>query len=113
MDVERLEGEVISLCGAGGVCEVMKTGLLLAGLTINFNQRAPLAGLVTSCVTVWDRSGSTFKYVTLVLLGLEPGSSANKVGQLFFFFFILRRMGKNKAQAHHTSTYFHTRRVYS
>ena len=28
----------------------------------------------------------------------------------FFFFFILRRMGKNKALAHHTSTYFHTRR---
>ena len=31
MDVERLEGEVISLCGAGGMCEAMKTGLLLAG----------------------------------------------------------------------------------
>ena len=30
---------------------------------------------------------------------------------LFFSFFILRRMGKNKALAHHTSTYFHTRRV--
>ena len=29
----------------------------------------------------------------------------------FFFFFILRRMGKNKALAHHTSAYFHTRRV--
>ena len=29
---------------------------------------------------------------------------------IFFFFFILRRMGKNKALAHHTSTYFHTRR---
>ena len=28
-----------------------------------------------------------------------------------YTFFILRRMGKNKAQAHHTSTYFHTRRV--
>ena len=28
-----------------------------------------------------------------------------------FLFFILRRMGQNKAQAHHTSTYFHTRRV--
>ena len=28
----------------------------------------------------------------------------------FCFFFILRRMGKNKALAHHTSTYFHTRR---
>ena len=34
------------------------------------------------------------------------------VGKLFFFFFfILRRMGKNKALAHHTSAYFHTRRV--
>ena len=29
----------------------------------------------------------------------------------FFFFYILRRMGRNKAQAHHASTYFHTRRV--
>ena len=58
MDVERLEGEVISLCGAGEVCEAMKTGLLLAGLRINFNQRALLAGFVTPCVTVWDRSGS-------------------------------------------------------
>ena len=27
------------------------------------------------------------------------------------FFFILRRMGKNKVLAHHPSTYFHTRRV--
>ena len=37
IDVERLEGEVLSLCGAGGVCEAMKTSLLLAGLRINFN----------------------------------------------------------------------------
>ena len=29
----------------------------------------------------------------------------------FFFFLILRQMGKNKALAHHTSTHFHTRRV--
>ena len=29
----------------------------------------------------------------------------------FLFFLILRRMGKSKALAHHTSTYFHTRRV--
>ena len=35
----------------------MKTGLLLAGLRINFNQRAPLAGFITPCVAVWDRSG--------------------------------------------------------
>ena len=32
-------------------------------------------------------------------------------GLVFFFFFILRRMGKNKTLAHHTPTYFHTRRV--
>ena len=35
----------------------MKTGLLLAGLRINFNQRAPLAGFITPCAAVWDRSG--------------------------------------------------------
>ena len=35
-----------------------------------------------------------------------------RVNFFFFFFFILRRMGsKNKALAHHTPTYFHTRRV--
>ena len=28
-----------------------------------------------------------------------------------FFFFVLRRMGENIASAHHTSTYFYTRRV--
>ena len=33
--------------------------------------------------------------------------------RVFFFFnyFILGRMGKNKALAHHIFTYFHTRRV--
>ena len=37
---------------------------------------------------------------------------AHVLGHFFFFFFLnLRRMGKNKALAHHTSTYFHTRRV--
>ena len=35
----------------------MKTGLLLAGLRINFNQRAPLEGFITPCIAVWDRSG--------------------------------------------------------
>ena len=39
-----------------------------------------------------------------------PGDG-EQLGQTRFFFFILRRMGKNKALAHHTSTYFHTRRV--
>ena len=38
----------------------MKTGSL-AGLRINFNQRAPLAGFITPCVAVWDRSGSIQK----------------------------------------------------
>ena len=28
----------------------MKTGLLLAGLRINFNRRAPLAGFITPCL---------------------------------------------------------------
>ena len=35
----------------------MRTGLLRAGLRINFNQRAPLAGFITPCVAAWDRSG--------------------------------------------------------
>ena len=30
---------------------------------------------------------------------------------LYIYIYILRRMGKNKALAHHTSTYFHTRLV--
>ena len=36
------------------------------------------------------------------------GISAGMFSQFFFFFFlfILRWMGKNKAEAHHTSTYF-------
>ena len=46
----------------------------------------------------------------------ETSKSAVRIisSSLFFFsfsFFILRRMGKNKALAHHTSAYFHTRRV--
>ena len=38
-------------------CRIKKTGLLLAGLRINLNQRAPLAGFITPCVAVWGRSG--------------------------------------------------------
>ena len=43
----------------------------------------------------------------------RPRPAQSDVQTPFFFssFFILRRMGKNKALAHHTSTYFHTRRV--
>ena len=40
----------------------MKTGLLLVGLRINFNQRAPLAGFITPCVAVRDRSGLIHNY---------------------------------------------------
>ena len=58
IDVERLEGGVISLCGAGGVREAMQTGFLLAGLRINTQPKSPLAGFITPCVAVWDRSGS-------------------------------------------------------
>ena len=44
----------------GWVCETMKTGLLLAGLRINFKQRAPLAGFVTPCVTVLGSFGFNY-----------------------------------------------------
>ena len=40
------------------MCGAVETGLLLAGLNINFNERAPLAGFITPCVEVWNRSGS-------------------------------------------------------
>ena len=44
IDVERLEEEVIiSLYGAGGVGEAIRTGSMLAGLKTIFNQRAPMA----------------------------------------------------------------------
>ena len=46
----------------------------------------------------------TYIPIFQIALGLDEGS-------FFFFFFILRRMGKSKALAHHTSTYFHSRRV--
>ena len=40
------------------------------------------------------------------------GTAVVSVSLFFFsFFFILRRMGKNRALAHHASTFFHTRRV--
>ena len=35
----------------------MKTGMKLAGSRIDFNQGAPLAGLITPCVVVWDHAG--------------------------------------------------------
>ena len=40
----------------GGWGEAMKTGLLIAGLRINFNQRASLAGFLTPCAAGWGRS---------------------------------------------------------
>ena len=52
-------------------------------------------------------------YRTRCEYGLNYNLVSQQQQQLFFLFvfFILRRMGKNKALAHHTSTYFHTRRV--
>lgn len=57
IDVERSEEDVISLCGEGEGCEAMQTGLQLAGLRTNFNQKARLAGCIASCVAVKNRSG--------------------------------------------------------
>ena len=44
------------------MCDATKTGLLLAGLRINFNERAPLAGFIIPCVAVWNRSRQPRKY---------------------------------------------------
>ena len=55
IDVDRLEGEVISLCGAGGVWGAINENWL-AACRINFNQKAPLARFITPCLAVWDRS---------------------------------------------------------
>ena len=68
---------MISLCGVGGMCKAMKAGLLLAGLRINFNQRAPPAGFATPRDTVWDRSGSRFSPVRVHLM-VPPGTSSSQ-----------------------------------
>ena len=66
------------------------------------------------------RSGSNEDHVRAVhrvyaVMRCCIGSGSKRVDNVgigdFFFFFILRRMGKNKALAHHTCAYFHTRRV--
>ena len=46
-----------------------------------------------------------------IFQGRQPWVLLIRISGHFFFFLILRRMGKNKALAHHTYTYFHTRRV--
>ena len=53
------------------------------------------------------------RYTGLFSKILLKSNTSSMMYSIFFFFlfFILRRMGKNKALAHHTSTYFHTRRV--
>ena len=76
--------------------------------------------------TVRNQCGFLLAALLLVVEGsppseLNPGLRGdtffvvkNRLHTFFFFFlffFILRRMGKNRALAHHTSTYFHTRRV--
>ena len=51
-------------------------------------------------------------YLNMPSVGCLARGIVHRVGMnSFFFFFILRRMGKNIALAHHTSTYFHTRRM--
>ena len=45
-----------------------------------------------------------------ILLGICVGASSTSFFT-FFFFFYPPADGENKAQAHHTSMYFHTRRV--
>ena len=57
------------------------------------------------------RAGGTLQYARGNYTLLEGDKSDGYKKNTFFFFFILRRMGKNKALAHHTSAYFHTRRV--
>ena len=52
--------------------------------------------MVHACITAGEIHASTKN-----IYGVKSG--------VFFFFFILRRMGKNKTLAHHTSAYFHTR----
>ena len=43
------------VCGESWVCGAMKTGVQRAGSRVNFNQKTPLAGFVTSCVAVlWN-----------------------------------------------------------
>ena len=59
---------------------------------------AVLVGAAASVVT------ASF-FINICFSGIPAGRAVH----IFFFFFILRRMGKNKALAHHTSTYFHTR----
>ena len=49
--------------------------------------------------------------IRAALVSEETGSAFHTSFFFSCFFFILRRMGKNKALAHHTFTYFQTRRV--
>ena len=51
--------------------------------------------------------GSVMSFLSFIF----PDPPEDETFFFHFFFFILRRMGKIKAVAHHTSTYFHTRRV--
>ena len=84
-------------------------------------QRAAVYGQVQDFQHLEARNEEKF---LSFLIAIETRSITNykqqncavPMGSFFFFFFllvILRRMGKNKALAHHTSTYFHTRRVSS
>ena len=78
-----------------------RTGRLLIGdSTANYQMLSHLAGIV-----VVDSDELPMR-----VNATDRGRGRDSRFYLFFFF-ILRRMGKNEALAHHTFTYFHTRRV--
>ena len=79
--------------------------LLCVGLSLSVSGSARGEGFIFTLSGLQDKPSSPVStLMPLPALALAFAFS-------FFFFFILRRMGKNKALAHHTSTYFHTRRV--
>ena len=61
-------------------------------------------------VAVTQRFASRVLINTRSIRG-PPLMNTRRADITFFFFFFFFILGKNKALAHHTSTYFHTRRV--
>ena len=62
IDVEHFEREVISLCGAGGVCEAInETWLAAFRIKDQLQPKSTLARFITPCVAVWDRSGLIYR----------------------------------------------------
>ena len=88
---------IFGKCAAWNLC-----GMRFAG------ERGLGVGLVRAAA---DYSSWVSKEVNTLIFFVFLDMKYNPHPTFFFFFYILRRMGKNKALAHHTSTYFHTRRV--